>query len=43
MPLWEVLSQEAIRILVRAALPWTVAIGEEDLDPGLDGEAGVIG
>jgi len=41
--LWKVLPQEAVRVLVRATLPWTVRVGKEYLDPGLDREAGVIG
>jgi len=32
--LGEVLAQQAIRVLVRASLPWRVRIGEVDPDPG---------
>lgn len=34
---------EAVRVLVRAALPWTVRVSEEYLHPGFDREASVIG
>ena len=39
--LGEVLAQESVRVLVRAALPGAVRVGEEHRDPGLDGERGV--
>src|SRR4051812_39030223 len=39
----EVLAEQAVGVLVAAALPWTVRVGEVDLDAGLDGERGVLG
>ncbi len=32
----EVLAQQAVGVLVRAALPGRARVGEEDRDPGLD-------
>jgi hypothetical protein len=37
----EVLAQQAVRVLVGAALPGTVRVGEVDRDAGLDRELGV--
>jgi hypothetical protein len=39
----EVLAQKSVRVLVRTALPWAVRIGKEDINAGLDGEAGMVG
>jgi hypothetical protein len=41
--LGEVLTQEPVGVLVRAALPWAVRVSEEHRDAGLDGERGVGG
>ena len=39
----EVLAQQTVGVLVAAALPGGVGVGEVDLDTGGDGEAGVAG
>ena len=41
--LWEVLSKQAVRVLVGAALPWAVRVAEVDLDAGVDAQLGVLG
>jgi len=38
----EVLAQKAARILIRAALPWTMRVSKKDLHPGFDGKSSVI-
>src|SRR5207245_10898064 len=35
---WEVLAEQAVAVLVAAALPGAVRIAEEDPDVGVDGE-----
>ena len=42
-PLGEVLAEEAVGVLVAAALPGAVWLAEVDLDAGLDREPGVLG
>ena len=37
----EVLPHEPVGVLVRAALPWAVRVGEEHGDAGLDRERGM--
>jgi hypothetical protein len=39
----EVLAEKSVGVLVRAALPWALGVGEEDGDVGLDREVGVGG
>src|SRR5207245_9504318 len=39
----QVLAQQAVRVLVRAALPGAARVAEVDLDLGGDGELGVVG
>src|ERR671919_623790 len=41
--LGEVLAQEAVGVLVGAALPWAVWVGEVDGETGVDFELGVLG
>ena len=41
--LWEVLAEQAVTILVAAALPRTVWVTEEDRDLGINGELRVLG
>ena len=41
--LGEVLAQEPVGVLVRAALPWAVRVGEVDREAGVDPELGVLG
>ena len=41
--LGEVLAQQAIGVLVGAALPRAVRVGEEDLDAGIGLQLGVLG
>jgi hypothetical protein len=38
----EVLAEEAVRVLVRSALPWALRVAEVDLDTGIDRELGVV-
>src|SRR5918995_6930674 len=38
-----VLAQQAVGVLIRAALPGTVRVTEVDGDAGVDGEGGVAG
>src|SRR5512134_3460956 len=38
----EVLAEQAVAVLVAAALPWAVRIAEEDADVGVDGELHVL-
>src|SRR4051812_22746227 len=40
--LWKVLAQQAVGILVRAALPGAVRVAEVDMDPGVDPQMGVL-
>src|SRR3982751_4724558 len=40
--LWKVLAQQAVGVLVRAALPGAVRIAEVDMDPGVDPQMGVL-
>src|SRR4051795_11682069 len=40
--LWEVLAQEPIGVLVRAALPGAVRVAEVDLKTGVDPQAGML-
>src|SRR6266496_3732989 len=42
-PFRQVLAEEAVRVLVRAALPGATRVAEVDLDVGGDGELGVLG
>jgi len=37
--LWEILTQEAVGVLVGAALPWRTGVGEVHLNAGIDREA----
>ena len=39
----EVLTQQAVGVLVRAALPRTAGVAEEYLQPGVETELGVLG
>ena len=39
----EVLAQQPVGVLVRAALPGAVRVAEVDLHAGVDGEPGVVG
>jgi hypothetical protein len=39
----EVLAQQAVGVLVRAALPWTLRVAEVDGQPGVDTQLGVLG
>ena len=41
--LGEVLAQQAVGVLVGAALPWAVRVGEVDLNAGVDRQLGVLG
>ena len=41
--LWEVLAQQAVGVLVGAALPGAVRIAEVDVDVGVDAELSVLG
>src|ERR1041384_6938677 len=40
--LWEILTQQPVGVLVRAALPGTVGIAEVDLETSVDPQAGVL-
>src|SRR5215217_6236656 len=40
--LWEVLAQQPVGVLVRAALPGAMRIAEVDLKTGVDPQAGVL-
>ena len=38
----EVLAQQAVGVLVRAALPRTAGVAEEDVQPSVDTQLGVL-
>jgi hypothetical protein len=40
---WEILTKQAVGVLVRASLPRALRVGEVDRDSGLDLERGVLG
>ena len=40
--LWKVLAQQAIRILVSAALPWAMRVAEVDLQPRINSQVHML-
>src|SRR5271170_4073712 len=40
--LWEVLAQQAVGILISAALPWAVRVAEVDLQPSVNPQAHML-